>query len=476
MPPLGVVEIVDVLPNRGDSIGARGVASELDKLGLDRCEEAFCHRIIPAIAGAAHARHDIASVERGSVIAAGVGAAAIGVVDQPRRRVPKVQRVSERLEGEGSVIGRACRPAHHAASEEVEHDREIQPSFVGPDVRHVGHPDRVGCLRLELALHDVRSNRVRVVRIGGASKTSLSPGLDTVLAHQPLDPLLAHPHAASAKISVHARAAVRAATALVGSRDLDGELSVRLRSRRLGALPPSVIATSRDSKNLAHQSDGEGHLRHFDESEFHSLSLAKKVAAAFKISRSIVTRLSSRRRRASSSRSAVVRASGGPLPASISARFTQSRSAVSVRSRSFATCLMLRSPTLQRRTASALNSGLNDLLCRFAMAHSSHTFVLVGVSTKPGEDQTSSRVFKIHALDFTTNGTLVYGAFKVFRGRVIVDEQNLVLYANTSPPYSGIQWYVGDQVLSSIPTAGGNVGWACTTAGLGAAAVWKTFG
>src|SRR5690606_18991344 len=45
------------------------------------------------------------------------------------------------------------------------------------------------------------------------------------------------------------------------------------------------------------------------------------------MSRSIVSRLFSRLRRASSLRSDVVSASGGPFPASMSARFTQSRSA-----------------------------------------------------------------------------------------------------------------------------------------------------
>src|SRR6185369_4253146 len=120
-----------------------------------------------------------------------------------------------------------------------------------------------------------------------------------------------------------------------------------------------IEAALGDAEDPAQGADGEGHLLRGDEGELHSLSFAKKVAAAFKMSRSIVSRLFSRRSRASSSRSAVVRAPGGPFPASVSARLTHSRSAVSVKSKSTATCVMVRSPTLQSRTASALNSGVN---------------------------------------------------------------------------------------------------------------------
>ena len=55
-----------------------------------------------------------------------------------------------------------------------------------------------------------------------------------------------------------------------------------------------------------------------DEHKSHVFSFAKKAAAFFNISRSICNRLFSRRSRISSSRSAVVNAPGGPLPASTS--------------------------------------------------------------------------------------------------------------------------------------------------------------
>nr|WP_206607173.1 hypothetical protein [Sandaracinus sp.] len=57
-----------------------------------------------------------------------------------------------------------------------------------------------------------------------------------------------------------------------------------------------------------------------------------------------------------------------------------------MRSKSFATCPTVLSPTAQRRTASALNSGLNFLRFLFTIEHSSRMLARSGVSTEAGED------------------------------------------------------------------------------------------
>src|SRR5208283_4775005 len=92
-----------------------------------------------------------------------------------------------------------------------------------------------------------------------------------------------------------------------------------------------------------------------DEREPHALSLAKKVAALFRISRSMRRTFTSRRRCESSSFSAVVRAPGGPLPSSTSACRHQSYTRLFASLKSFATCATLRPPRTSA-TVSALNS------------------------------------------------------------------------------------------------------------------------
>jgi len=116
----------------------------------------------------------------------------------------------------------------------------------------------------------------------------------------------------------------------------------------------------------------------------------------FKIAWSSRRRRFSRRSLASSSRSSLARAPGGPLPSSMSARRIQLRSEVSTMSRSFATWLMPRSPTRQRRTASALNSSENvrrfrHFTLNLSMDHSWRAFSLSWVSTEVRQAQHSVR-------------------------------------------------------------------------------------
>jgi hypothetical protein len=87
----------------------------------------------------------------------------------------------------------------------------------------------------------------------------------------------------------------------------------------------------------------------------------------------------SRRSSLSSRRSSLVNPSR--LPASISACFTHSRTAVSVRSKSRATWPIVWSPTWHRSTISALNSGVNYLRGRgFFFAIVSIVGILSGAS------------------------------------------------------------------------------------------------
>ena len=174
---------------------------------------------------------------------------------------------------------------------------------MGRDVRHVPGPDLVGRARLELALHDVRRDRVRVIRIGRAPKAPFLPRDDALFAHQPLDPLLADADALPAKGPVNARAAVPLAALRVRRRDLDGELRVRLRPLAARPLLPGVVAAAGDLEHLAQNGDRVVRLLRVDELEHHPFSFAKKAAAFFNISRSISSRLTRLRSSRSSSRS-----------------------------------------------------------------------------------------------------------------------------------------------------------------------------
>ena len=152
------------------------------------------------------------------------------------------------------------------------------------------------------------------------------------------------------------------------------------------AAPASVRVRGNQLKVLVHEGGfRHGRLLRADEQEPRSLSFTKKAVAFFRMSCSICRRLFSRRSRTNSSRSAWLRAPGGPSPASISARRTHSRRAVSVRSKSLAVCAMLRPPARTSVTASALNSDVNCRLFLFVRSTSRRINAPSEVSTKAGE-------------------------------------------------------------------------------------------
>src|SRR6266700_6262069 len=206
-----------------------------------------------------------------------------------------------------------------------------------------------------------------------------------MLAHQ-----AAHPVPAIPELGVHPRAAIALAALGVDRLNLDPEPLILLGAGCCRPRVPRVEAGTGHLQGPAQHPHGIGGLLHRDEGESHSLSLAKKAVAFFKMSRSIRTVRSSRRKRPSSSRSSVVRAPAGPWPASIPACRTQARTALSVRPSSWATTPMDFPLSRINRTVSALNSSVNARRLRLAMEHSYRTFVRSAVSTKPGQLHTYS--------------------------------------------------------------------------------------
>src|SRR5690606_21519212 len=188
---------------------------------------------------------------------------------------------------------------------------------------------------------------------------------------------------------------------MVHGSHLEGEVVATALPLRRTSAPPVVVPRGGHLERAAHRAHTEARLLRIDElvPRSHELSLAKKAVAFFRMSRSWVTRLSSRRRRTNSSLSLVVRASGLPPRSSTSACLTQALTAVSVRSRRRQISPMLSLPVWQRRTTSALNSGINFRLARrflfFGfdrdMGHSLRIVARSGVSVKQGEAQLHPR-------------------------------------------------------------------------------------
>jgi len=134
------------------TLGLERVVNELD---LERGEETLRHCVVPAVAAPAHAADDPLAAEGRLVVAAGVLAPPVGVMQQPLARSAARQRHAEGVERELLGDPVAHRPADDAARVQVEDYRQVEPAFPGRNVRDVGHPDRIGRGRRELARQHV---------------------------------------------------------------------------------------------------------------------------------------------------------------------------------------------------------------------------------------------------------------------------------------------------------------------------------
>src|SRR5262249_42261039 len=164
-----------------------------------------------------------------------------------------------------------------------------------------GYPRLVQRLRLELPLEHIGRDGQGMLGVGGASEATLLPRHQAVGAHEARDALFAYAHAARAQIGVDTRAAIGPATLAVHGGNLQTKRGVGLRPGGRRTLAPSVVATARDVECVAQDGNGVTSLLRRNERKLHLLSFAKKAAAFFNISRSISSRLFSRRSRWSSS-------------------------------------------------------------------------------------------------------------------------------------------------------------------------------
>src|SRR2546430_2041737 len=80
-------------------------------------------------------------------------------------------------------------PAHHHARENVEHHRQIEPALCRPDRRDIGYPLGIRSYGAKLSVEQVGSDRLLMVAVGGARTMLAWPRVQSMLAHEPGDPL-----------------------------------------------------------------------------------------------------------------------------------------------------------------------------------------------------------------------------------------------------------------------------------------------
>lgn len=140
VPPSGIVKALDVIKHVGFRLVSCAVRGPRRALGLQRREEAFHRRVVPAVAGAAHATSQALVCQKSLERLTGILAAPIGVMQHGLGLAPPPdrhhQRSRDQLRGHRGLHG----PADDPPGEEIHDRRDVEPPFGGPEVGEVGHP------------------------------------------------------------------------------------------------------------------------------------------------------------------------------------------------------------------------------------------------------------------------------------------------------------------------------------------------
>ncbi len=228
-------------------------------------------------------------------------------------RRPHLERHLQRRLHQLDGLPRAQRPAHHLAAEHVQHRCQVHKPFQGRHIRDVSHPQPVRLGRLETPLDPVRRHGRFPLPARRAAPLPPRHALQPQRPHQPRHPRPRHAHALRLQLRVHPPRPVGLPRFHVDRRDPPAQRLALLRPPARRPLPPCVVPAGGDPQHTAHAGDRILPLVRSDESEhpygIESVSRANQVAAFDRISRSIFSRRFSRRRRTSSSRSALRRPS-----------------------------------------------------------------------------------------------------------------------------------------------------------------------
>lgn len=114
-----------------------------------------------AVASSAHAGIQVVLAEEQLPLAAGELGSLVGMDQHLGPGLPPPDGRKQSLQ---SQVGRHAGlggPSHHTPREEVDHDRQVLPAFVGTDLGDVGHPDLVRTIDLELSVQGVGRNHGR---------------------------------------------------------------------------------------------------------------------------------------------------------------------------------------------------------------------------------------------------------------------------------------------------------------------------
>ncbi len=128
--------------------------------------------------------------------------------NQARCRTAAKPRHTQRVRYQLRAHVRLHRPTRDLTAEQVEDDRQVQPTLVSPEIGDVRTPGLVGARGREVALQQVWRDRQAVITVSRSLESAFDLRLDAVQLHEPLHTILADANALGQQFLPHVRPAV----------------------------------------------------------------------------------------------------------------------------------------------------------------------------------------------------------------------------------------------------------------------------
>lgn len=207
------------------------------------------------------------------------------------------------------------RPANDFTIEQIKNDRQLQPTFVGPELGDVRRPDEIGDTSREVAPQKILRHRKIMFRVCCNLVAPLVAGTNAVLLHKSFNTFLARSEALQPQLAHYIRTTVSALELCLDGPNHRQHLSVlQPLTPRCSATLPRPLATNTDIENASHLVVPKCFGQRINPDVFHRISLVKYAAAFFAISFSRLSRATSTRNRDNSNASGLTTL----LPASAS--------------------------------------------------------------------------------------------------------------------------------------------------------------
>jgi hypothetical protein len=257
---MATTQIVETFDGEEDVVTrstVRSVGLLPNQLGLEHGPEALHQSVVVTVVGAAYANLHLGGLQASLVVVAGILAAAVGMVKQPRWRSACDQRRIQRALGSFTCQGCLRRPPCSFPRKDIHDCFPIKPPFICGNGGDVSNPLRIGASGPEVLLKHVLGCWQLALAVCGAE--TLAPfvlALQGCLAHQ-----LRHPPPATAyplrlQLSIDAQTPVTLATRYMHKLNHLARPFILLLATAGLAFPPGVI---RAGFSLTFHQSGQHH-------------------------------------------------------------------------------------------------------------------------------------------------------------------------------------------------------------------------